>query len=67
MKLVSQMGGYEKKPHGGSVVLKRLRKAGRRVPWGTVAWCVFAITTALIAVKAVSMLTSTLRTVGGAG
>ncbi len=67
MKLVSQIGGYEQKAASKSPILKWLRRAGRRIPWGHVAWCVFALATALIALKAVSLLANTLKTVGGAG
>jgi len=44
---------------------KRQNKALHRC--GQAAWCVFALATALIAMKAVSLLASTLKTVGGAG
>ncbi len=67
MKLVSQIGGYEQKTASKSPLLKWLRKTGRRIPWGHVAWCVFAITTALIALKAVSLMANAIKTVGGAG
>lgn len=66
MKLVSQMGGYPNKPDTRASLLKRLRRAGRRVPWGHVAWCVFAIATFLIVLKAYSLLASSIKTVGGA-
>jgi hypothetical protein len=67
MKLVSQIGGYEQEKTRKSPMLKWLRKAGRRIPWGHVVWCVFALVTLLIALKAVSLMANAIKTVGGAG
>lgn len=67
MKLVSQMGGYEPEKGRKSPVARWLRRAGKRIPWGTVAWCVFALATLLIAVKAYSLLASVIKTGGGNG
>lgn len=67
MKLVSQMGGYGPEKGRKSPVARWLRRAGKRIPWGTVAWCVFAAATLLIALKAVSLMAGAIKTVGGAG
>ncbi len=67
MKLVSQIGGYEPEKGRKSPVAKWLRRAGKRIPWGHVAWCVFAIATLLIAVKAYSLLANAIKTVGASG
>lgn len=67
MKLVSQIGGYEQKTAPKSPLLKWLRKTGRRIPWGYIVWGALALATALIAVKAVSLIANAIRTVGGAG
>lgn len=67
MKLVSQMGGFEQNTSKKSLVMKRLRAVGRRIPWGHVAWVLFALGTFLVALKAVSLLASTVKALGGAG
>ncbi len=67
MKLVSQIGGFEQNQPKKSPVIKWLRTVKRRIPWGHVAWCLFAVATLLIALKAVSLLANTLKAVSGVG
>ncbi len=63
MKLISQIGGYEQNQPKKSPVLKWLHS----VSWKHVGWFLFALATALIAIKSVSLEANAIKLLSGTG